>query len=231
MKSKDRKARFFLLLGVLLLGVTPMKSGNLYVYGTDGSKQTFSLDEVRKLTFSDTEMVINKKAGGTASILFTDLQFFTLRNITAPSTGKLFVYETDGTKQSFLLETVRKLTFSETAMQVNKKNGETASILFADLRCFSFYDNLYQSGTGTDALSVVTAAVNVYPNPVVNEVHFKNAENILGVSMYDMRGRKLLQLDSESSEISLSLGSYPAGIYLLQIVDKNGISIKKIIKN
>jgi hypothetical protein len=168
MRKKIQKVSFLLLSGMLLLGVLPMQSQstNLYVYGTDGSKQSFSLDEVRKLTFTATELVINKQSGDPVSVLFTDL------------------------------------------------------------RCFSLKDDLY---TGI-ATPKAVAEISVYPSLVTDQVTVTNAKTITGFSLYNLQGQQLLQLAPESQEVTVSLASYPAGVYLLRIVDETGITTKKVIK-
>jgi hypothetical protein len=200
------------------------------VYRADGSKQTISLDDVRKLTFSDTELVINKNSGETIPILFTNLRFFSLQNIHFPLTGKLYVYGANGSKQSFLLDDVRKLTFSDTELVVNKNTGETSPFLFTNLKCFSLYDDLYPGlGTGIAKTPVSLTEVSVYS--IKNELVVKSDQTITGINLYNLHGQKLLQLSPAAQEINISLTSYPVGIYILQVIDKNGITVKKIIKN
>jgi hypothetical protein len=166
MKSNSRKARFLLLLGILLMGAMPMKSGNLYVFGTNGSKQSFSLNDVRKLTFTATDLVVNKKDGTTTPIAFTTLRYFGL------------------------------------------------------------LDNL---GTG---IAVITeAAVSVYPNPVVADVTITSDKAITNLSLYNLQGQQLLKLAPASLEVNVPFSSYPSGIYILQITDESGSTIRKIIKN
>jgi hypothetical protein len=229
MKHKNRKARLCLLAGMFLIGIMPMKSGNLYISGTNGSKHAFSMNGVTEITFSGTAMVVAEKSGGKTSIPFADLQTFSLRPLVAPSTGSLYVYGTDASKQTYPLWELQDLTYSETAMSINKKTGGITSVLYDNLKCFSLLGNLYIN-TGI-SLPFAKAALNVFPNPAVDEITLKNTLDIIGVSLYDMQGHRLLQLYPESQEVTIPFSSYPAGIYTLQVIDKNGVSIKKIIKN
>jgi hypothetical protein len=164
-----KKTRFLLLLGMILLGAIPAKSGDLYVYTNNSSKQSFSLDEFRTLTFTDTALVVTPKTGSPVAFTYTDLQFFTLK------------------------------------------------------------DDL---STGLNsAPSTVINNVKIYPTITSDLVTVTDVLNITGINLYDLHGRKLLQIKPESQKIDLSLASYPAGLYLLHVVDKAGTTVKKIIKN
>ena len=171
MKRKSQTTRLILLASILLLGVMPMKSDNLYVYKTDGAKQTVSLDELRKLTFTDTNLAINKQ------------------------------------------------------------DGTTTLVALTSLRCFSLFDNLYiETSTNNVLMTSETAnAVSVYMKADMAIV--KSNQNIIGVNVFDLQGRKLLQFHSASQEVSVPLSYYPSGIYLIQVACENGITTKKIIKN
>jgi hypothetical protein len=89
MKCKIKKTGFFLVLGILLIGAMPVKSQtNLYVYGTNGSKQTFLLSDVRKLTFTGTELlVVKKQSGETSPFLFANLRLFSLKDVIVTGIG------------------------------------------------------------------------------------------------------------------------------------------------
>ncbi|MDR0864930.1 MAG: T9SS type A sorting domain-containing protein [Candidatus Symbiothrix sp.] len=162
------KKLFFLLTAVFLLGVLPMRSNdNLYVYKTDGSKQTFPVETVQKLTFSDiTNLVINKTDGTTTSFNFSDLKFISLKDY---------------------------------------------------------------GGTGIIPVSQPATEVSVWSDN--GNVWVKSARTIIAVNIFDLQGRKVAQLHPQSQEINVSLANYPAGVYLVQITDETSITTKKIIKN
>jgi hypothetical protein len=164
-KSSKKKAEIFLLLGILLLGVMPARSQSyLYVYGNDGTKQSFSMESV--LTFTGTNLVVTDGVNPPVSVSFTNLRLFSLE-----------------------------------------------SYIFTG---FSTPD------TKTE--------VSVYPNLAGTDVTVKSAKTITGLGLYNLQGQKLLQIQPESLEVIVPLSAYPAGLYLLQIVDESGVTIKKIIK-
>jgi hypothetical protein len=168
-KISIKKAGIFLLLGMLFIGVMPMKSQNLYVYTTSSTtpERSFALNGVRKVTF--------KNAG-----------------------ADLVVTPYEGEAQT------------------------VAAFKFFGLK------NFFQ--TGVAPKPAVEVAISVYPNPAVADIIVKSAKTITSLGLYNLQGQKLLQLYPESLETSVSVASYPAGLYILQVVDESGITIKKIIK-
>lgn len=67
----------------------------------------------------------------------------------------------------------------------------------------------------------------LYPNPVQHSVTVKGNADILGLAVYDLHGKLLLQ--SESSEIFVS--ALAGGVYLLHIESNNGSSVERFIKH
>jgi hypothetical protein len=167
-KSSMKKAGVFLLLSMLLVGATPVQSSDfLYVYLNNASSQSFDLNDVQKVTFTSSGLVVNKTDETTVPVSFTDLKFFSLK--------------------------------------------------YFDL-------------TGV-ATPETTVAISVYLNPAVAEVIVKSAKTITGLGLYNLQGQKLLQLYPESLNATVPLAAYPAGLYILQVADESGITVKKIIKN
>jgi hypothetical protein len=146
---------------------------------------------------------------------------------TPVQSNDLYVYKTDGSKLNYSLDIVQKLTFVGTDLLVNKSDGSTALVSFTDLRFFSLKEFNF-TGIATPETKVT---ISVYPNPTVTDVTVKNTKPITGLELYNLQGQKLLQLHPKSLEATVPLAAYPAGVYLLQVADESGITIKKIIKN
>jgi hypothetical protein len=163
-----------------------------------------------------------KKAG-----IFLLLGILFVGVMPAKSQGNLYVYGNDASKKAYPLEQLSQLTFTETELVIHTLSGNPESVLFEDLRLFSLGN--YNLGL----VPVLTKAVevNVYPNPVVTDVTVKNDGVITHLNLYNLQGQNLLQLYPEKSEVTIPLTNYPAGIYLLYVTDKNGPTVKKIIKN
>jgi hypothetical protein len=71
--------------------------------------------------------------------------------------------------------------------------------------------------------------VKVYPNPFTNEIYVDCDPNAL-VSVYDLIGNRVIQ--SYSMNHRIDTRKLPKGIYILNVVEKNGAKVsKKIVKN
>lgn len=74
---------------------------------------------------------------------------------------------------------------------------------------------------------VSTVDVSVFPNPTTDFVNIRSAKKTKSISVYSADGRKL----NEVKDSKVDLTSYPAGIYMLDIVLEGGIEFRhKIIK-
>lgn len=77
------------------------------------------------------------------------------------------------------------------------------------------------------AKDISTVDVSIFPNPTTDFVNIKSDEKIKSVIMFSAEGRKIIS--TKDSKIDVT--SYPAGIYILDIVLENGHQFKhKIIK-
>lgn len=72
------------------------------------------------------------------------------------------------------------------------------------------------------------SSINIYPNPVLNEVYIEGIRDRYSYYLYDMKGVEVLK--GVSSENSIDLDKLTKGIYMLSIRSNNEIITKKIIK-
>jgi hypothetical protein len=161
----NKKFRFILVVAILLQGFATVYGENLYVWTTTAPKQTFGLDNVQKLTFTETDLVVNLKTDSPVSVFLEDLRFFSLKDLSGPATSPE------------VAPVARSLVYSD-----------------------------------------------------AGQIKLTNTQSILSIRLFNLQGQVLQQRFPASQEASLSVSSYPAGVYLLQVTDANGISTKKIIK-
>lgn len=76
---------------------------------------------------------------------------------------------------------------------------------------------------------VNNSAVTLYPNPVTNYVTVKSDASILLVTVYNLAGMRLLNLQNGFDNIDVS--SLQPGVYILQVVTEQGYSRMKFIKS
>lgn len=69
--------------------------------------------------------------------------------------------------------------------------------------------------------------LKIYPNPTNDIINIESSTN-KSIEIFDINGR--LIISKENSNNSISLGSYPPGIYCIKIKTESGIVINKIIK-
>ena len=74
--------------------------------------------------------------------------------------------------------------------------------------------------------------VIVYPNPTTGALQIHCAEGKLEtVSLYDVYGKLLQTMNTDSPTASLDLSSYTSGTYFVRVTTKEGIVTKRVIKN
>lgn len=74
--------------------------------------------------------------------------------------------------------------------------------------------------------------VLLYPNPMTGTFHIKNeASAFSSISCYDVFGRLIFTKDIDSPTPSIDMSSFPSGIYLIKVEDRNGgYHTEKLIK-
>ena len=143
-------------------------------------------------------------------MLFAGLMLAIIVNVKAEDS--LYIYTMDGAKTPLFLDEVKNLTFDATSMTINKTNGETSSYDFTGLKFFSL--NNYD--LTTSMLNFVTKdAISVFPNPVINELVIKKLLYASGVALFDLQGRKLMEVFPRDSEVKVSMDAYPSGVYFI----------------
>ena len=144
--------------------------------------------------------------------------------VTSQAQGeRLYVYSADGAVQSFALEDLRKITFSEQGVTVHPKIiGHTPTFLYNDVSVMTFKSKL----TAIPAVKISDVKLFLETDNLLIE---SNTE-ISAVKLYNLQGRLLTQQALQSLSANISLSAYPAGIYIVQVVNQQGVSIHKIIK-
>jgi hypothetical protein len=108
---------------------------------------------------------------------------------------------------------------------------EGSQFLFAA----TFGRSTYKIDISNDILTqdetVFSSEVKVYPNPASEMVTISNASNSekSSVSIYDVMGRVVKQLDFKGKELQLSVENFQPGIYYLKISEGKKQTTKKLI--
>lgn len=154
-------------------------------------------------------------------VIMTVMTFMLTVQPRAQSGEKLYVYAKDGTTYSFVLNDLQKITFSGENVNLYPVSGAVMALPI-------------------DAISVVTFKSKSTSLPVIKKASLKlfvdadklsieSDMDITAVKLYNVQGKLLKSQSINSNSANISLSSYPAGAYIVQVFG-GGVSVHKIIK-
>ena len=84
-------------------------------------------------------------------------------------------------------------------------------------------------GAGVEELS---SAINVYPNPVENELFLATELQVEEIAIYDIYGRQAMrqQVNATTSQQVVNVAGLNSGIYFVKVVTNNGKIVKRFVK-
>lgn len=93
----------------------------------------------------------------------------------------------------------------------------------------------YTNGvTGINELNTHRPSIDIYPNPTLNEKVTLDLKELIGnkdVAIFDIKGRLVYSERSISSKLTLDLGNFSKGIFLVKVIDENNtLATRKLIK-
>ena len=77
---------------------------------------------------------------------------------------------------------------------------------------------------------VNVANLNVYPNPVYDELNITSESNINKVEIYNATGQAVKSINMSTSRASVNVADLQPGVYMVRIFTDKGIATSKIIK-
>lgn len=99
-----------------------------------------------------------------------------------------------------------------------------------------YVDNINITGTVItnvdDVSSAALSVVNVYPNPVKNNLHI-DTEGLsdYAIHIYDISGKLMLERSNAKQKEILNIQSFGVGIYNVRIISEQGVVNKQFVKN
>jgi hypothetical protein len=111
-------------------------------------------------------------------------------------------------------------------MVIHLNNGTSNPIAYDAMRLFSLKDYTF---TSIPPVWQNCNQVLVYQNSE-NQLVIKSERPVSALNVYDLRGRKMLQLYPGATEFTVSQASLPVGLYIFQIADEQGITVTKFNK-
>ena len=74
---------------------------------------------------------------------------------------------------------------------------------------------------------VDSESLTVYPNPVRDFVTI-SGENLSNISVFNALGQMVYDAPVSTQSITLDLGKYEAGVYMVRVAGENGVSVRRI---
>lgn len=148
---------------------------------------------------------------------------------------KLYIHAIDGTRSSFPLNEIRKVTLSSRTLIIYNNDGSTQAFPFVELRQGRFTQWL----TGNQSLDLQeNNDLSLFPNPVDNELtvrlsseSFESIQirilDVKGNTVYFQTGRIIPGID----HMKIPLSHLPKGLYVCQVNKGQRLQTHKFLKN
>ena len=98
----------------------------------------------------------------------------------------------------------------------------------APINCFGAFDSVKVESLRSKSL--LRDQIQMYPNPVSDEIYIRNLPSRTRLSILDVTGRLVYEATSVQTNISISLNQLPAGHYQLVLEDANERMVYTVIK-
>lgn len=73
-------------------------------------------------------------------------------------------------------------------------------------------------------------SLTAYPNPIIDKVNFSSKSIIYKISIYDLSGKLISELNTNSNQIQMDLSKLKTGVYIAKTQTKQGTQTLKLIK-
>lgn len=124
-------------------------------------------------------------------------------------TRSLQINKNDGTTINIKIDIVSKITFTDSTMVVNMKNGTNNSIPINTIRSFAV-------GVSTDLIDAKAYGISIYPNPATNIIQLFNIDSqATPLSIYSITGQLLIRTQVSASDNAVNISGLKSGIYIV----------------
>ncbi len=130
--------------------------------------------------------------------------------------------------QSYLLDDVDKITFSDDVINVSMADQSTISVLYDNLDKLTFGENA--------SLAIKTvkreldSSLSVYYQPSNQYVCIESSALIKSIGVYNTQGRIVLYTSPRAEITTISIEDLPSGLYIVRVDNGKAIKSQKIIK-
>lgn len=150
--------------------------------------------------------------------------------------NKLYLHAKDGTKTSFSVDDIRKLTFPTRTITIYQNDGSAPLFFpFAELRQARFTE--FVSGNNSLDMSE-SNNLTLFPNPVNNELTLSLTSSVgtsVEIRIVDVQG-KTVSIRKErilpgNNQIIMQLSELSQGLYICRVNNGSSIETRKFLKN
>ncbi len=93
---------------------------------------------------------------------------------------------------------------------------------------FGNFISIYPSHTGIAPQSMVSAGIEVYPNPATYNLTIESEQQAV-VEIINIQGQ-LVKTYAANGKTNIDVSAFPSGVYLVEVKMEKGISVQKFIK-
>jgi len=113
-------------------------------------------------------------------------------------------------------------------------NNRDFMVIYLNRNTFKGYARVGSTNQFRDATlieKITGPSFSLYPNPARDLIYLQwdGPQSSVGVRIMDLNGRTLLSKEVNDSSITLHVGNYPKGIYLIQLSDGTSVVTKKLL--
>ncbi len=117
---------------------------------------------------------------------------------------------------------------------ITSLNNRDFLVTYLNRNTFKGYARVGSTNKFRDATHVEEIpgpSFSLYPNPASDLIHLQwdSPQRLVTVRIMDLNGRTLLSRELNASRITLPVGNYPKGIYLIQVNDGTSSVTKKLL--
>ncbi len=95
----------------------------------------------------------------------------------------------------------------------------------------SYTEHLYYSSHNITLLNQVNdGIIHAFPNPAINELHISRVQPGCSITVYDLKGHKLISSIAKSTNESILVSSLSPGIYILRVSEGKKTMTTKFVK-
>ncbi len=92
------------------------------------------------------------------------------------------------------------------------------------------YETIFGVGTSLGVEDTAAPVFDIYPNPVSEKLYISSTQILDAITLYDVKGRKVVQTTVNQTSTTLDMSSLKTGMYFVKIQSGNTVYTHKIIK-